>query len=66
MRLELHRDDAKGGPDITLTLDEARELLRGLQSACDQAYRVAKLEAKRARGDAELEAAVDRVQRKLG
>lgn len=65
VRLELHRSDCKegGGPVVTLSLDEARELLRGLQGARDEAYRLAKLESKRKQDH--LERTVDRVARAL-
>jgi hypothetical protein len=55
VEISFRREDAKGETTLTLPLDEARDLLRRLQGACDDAHRLAKAEAKEAKRDAELD-----------
>jgi hypothetical protein len=64
--LELARLDCKAAPSVTLSLEEAAELLRALQSARDEAFRRAKVESKQARANAELAQVVDRVAHAIG
>ena len=65
IELELHRTDCKGGPVAWLSLEDAVLLERAIQAARDEAFRRAKEELRREKGDAELDQVLARVERAL-
>lgn len=60
--IEVVRNDAKGCHRIALSLEDARVLLRDLQSACDRAHHNARTAAKDARQLEELHRELDRLE----
>lgn len=66
VELALLREDCKRGPVVALRLDDARDLMRALQAACDRAHHLARAEHKNRRADEEAARILERVAAAVG